>query len=71
MWNFNNIKKKLSTSKIVKSTNLGSGEIHYFSSKKYLELCLELLTKNQFGLIRKELYLKKLEGVKKFFHFIY
>ena len=64
VWNFNNIKKKLSTSKIVKSTNLGSGEIHYFSSKKYLELCLELLTKNQFGLIRKELYLKNINKKK-------
>ena len=46
---------------IVKKSKLGDGYIYSFSSKKYLNLCLDLLTKNQFALIKRGYYLKKIK----------
>ena len=55
------IKIELSKKKIVKKSKLGDGYIYSIDSKKYLDLCLDLLTKNQFALIKREYYIKKIK----------
>lgn len=61
IWNYNKIKKKVINSKIIKKSKLGEGYIYLVNSNKYLELCIDLLTKDQFSLIRKKYYLKKIK----------
>ena len=58
-WNFTYLKKELSKKKIVKKSKLGDGYIYAVSAREYLDLCLNLLTKNQFALIKKNYFMNK------------
>lgn len=61
IWNFKYIKNELSKKKIVKKAKLGDGFVYIVNSQEYLNMCLELLTKDQFALIKRRYYLKKIK----------
>ena len=56
---FSQLKKKLTKKKIIKKSKIGSGYIYLVNSKEYLDTCLELLSNNQFALIKRKYYLEK------------
>ena len=47
------LKKELTRKKIVKSTSLGASKIYFFSAKKYLNIALKILEKDQFAFLKK------------------
>ena len=55
----NKILKKMLLEKFVKSAPLGSGYVYMFDGRKYLNLVLRLLSKDQFFLFNKNLKFKK------------
>lgn len=57
---YKKIQKEISKKKIVKKIKLGSGYIYSFSSRKYTDLCLNILKNNQLAFIDGELYKKSL-----------
>ena len=61
IWNYKNLKKELNNSKIVNKSKLGSGFIYCVNAKNYLNLCLKMLTKDQFAFIKRNYYLKKIK----------
>ena len=61
IWDYEKLKNKLSKTKIVKKTKLGDGFIYSVNSQKYLNLCLDMLSKDQFALIKKNYFLKKIK----------
>ena len=56
---FSKLKKILTKKKIIKKNKIGSGYIYLVNSKEYLDTCLELLSKDQFALIKRKYYLQK------------
>ena len=56
---YTKLKQKLFQKKIVKSTKLGSSYIHFYSARKYFNLIIEELNKNQFFLFKKVPSFKK------------
>ena len=61
VYDFKELKKELKKYKIIKSSKLGEAYIYGFDVKKYYNICLNLLSKNQFSLINKKKYLKSLK----------
>jgi aminoglycoside N3'-acetyltransferase len=59
---FKQLKKELKKNKIIKSSKLGESYIYSSNAKKYLDICLNLLTKDQFNLINKKKYLRSLKN---------
>ncbi len=57
--NHNKLLKKMLSSNFIKKASLGSGFIYMFDSKKYVDLVLKLLSKDQFFLFNKKLNFKK------------
>lgn len=55
---YKKLKLELKKSKIIKSAKLGDDFVHSVNAKKYLEICLKLLSKNQFCFINKKKYLR-------------
>ena len=55
----NKILKKMLLEKFVKSAPLGSGEVYMFDARKYINLVLRLLSKDQFFLFKQNLKFKK------------
>ncbi len=60
-WEFKYIKKELSKKKIIKKAKLGDGFIYSMNAKEYLNICLQLLTKDQFALIKRKYYFNKIK----------
>ena len=60
--NFRKLKIELKKNKIVKSARLGDSYIYCTDVKKYYNICLNLLTKDQFSLINKKKYMKSLKN---------
>ena len=60
--NFKELKKQLKKNKLIRSAKLGEGYVHCSNAKKYLNICLNLLTKDQFKLINKRKYLKSIKN---------
>ncbi len=56
------LKRKLKKRKIVKSAKLGEGYIYCSEAKKYVEICLDLLTKDQFNFIDRKKYFKSFKN---------
>ena len=56
------LKKELKRHKIIKTSKLGEAHIHCSDAKKYYNLYLDLLTKNQFSFINKKKYLRSLKN---------
>ena len=59
---FRKLKKELKKKKIVKSARLGESYIYSSDVKKYYNICLNLLTKDQLSLINKKKYIKSLKN---------
>ena len=57
---YSKLKKILKKKKIVKSYKLGDGFVYSINAKKYLKICLEILTKDQFSFINKKKYIRSL-----------
>ena len=55
----NKILRKMLREKFVKSAPLGSGKVYLFDARKYLNLVLRMLSKDQFFLFNKKLKFKK------------
>ena len=58
---FKKLKKEVKKNKIVKSSKLGESFVYCTNVKKYFDICLNLLTKDQFSLIDKNKYLRSLK----------
>ena len=56
------LKRELIKNRMIKSSRLGEGHIYCTNAKKYLEVCLKLLSRDQFYLINKRKYLKSLKN---------
>ena len=50
------LEKELLKKKIIKKFNLGDGFLYLVNAKKYTDLCINILSKNQFAFINKSLY---------------
>lgn len=61
IWDYKKLKNKLSKTRLVKKTKLGGGFIYSVNAQNYLNLCLKMLTIDQFALIKKNYYLKKIK----------
>ena len=62
--NYNLIKKELKKKNLIKKQKLGDGFIYSINSKKYFDVALELLSKNQFAFIEEKFYLKYIKKTK-------
>tara|TARA_B100001250_G_scaffold385022_1_gene380408 strand:+ start:97 stop:891 length:795 start_codon:yes stop_codon:yes gene_type:complete len=62
VYDFKKFKKELKRHKIIKTSKLGEAYIHCSEAKKYYNLYLDLLTKNQFSFINKKKYLRSLKN---------
>lgn len=58
-YDLKDLEKNLKKEGFVKKMNLGSGNIHYFSARKYLKCALETLKKNPFSFLNKKPIFKK------------
>lgn len=54
--NYRILEKELLKKKIIKKFNLGDGFLYSVNAKKYTDLCINILSKNQFAFINKSLY---------------
>ena len=61
VYEFKRLKKEIKKNKIVKSSKLGESFAYCTNIKKYFDICLNLLTKDQFSLIDKNKYLRSLK----------
>mgnify|MGYP001358947627 CR=1 FL=1 len=59
--NYKKLKKDLKDSKIIKSAKLGDNFVHCVEAKKYLGVCLNILSIDQFSFIDKKKYLKSIK----------
>jgi aminoglycoside N3'-acetyltransferase len=59
---YKKLEKEIKKKKIVKSSKLGESLVHCTNVKKYFDICLNLLTKDQFSLIDKNKYLRSLKN---------
>ena len=58
---YKKLKKEIKKNKIVKSSKLGESFVYCANVKKYFDICLNLLTKDQFSLIDKNKYFRSLK----------
>ena len=54
--NYKIIAKELAKKKLIKKSNLGDGFLYSVNAKKYTDLCINILSNNQFAFINKNLY---------------
>ena len=59
--NYKIIKKELKKEKLVKQKKLGDGYVFSMDSNKYFNMILKILSKNQFALINKKLFLDSIK----------
>lgn len=59
VWDFKYIKNELAKKKFIRKAKLGGGFIYSVNAQKYLKICLNLLTKDQFGLIKRNYFFNK------------
>lgn len=59
---FKKLKRELKKNKIVRSSKLGEAYIYSTNARKYLDVCLNLLAKDQFNLINKKKYFRSLKN---------
>ena len=62
--NYRTLEKELNKSKLIKKENLGDGHIYSMNSKKYFDLVLKILSKNQFAFIDKKFFLNSIKNNK-------
>jgi hypothetical protein len=56
------LKVELIKNSVIKSSRLGESSVYCANAKKYLEVCLNLLSNDQFYLINKKKYFKSLKS---------
>jgi len=58
------LKLEIDKSKIVKKFKLGDGYIYCLDAQKYLKICLDILSKDQFSFIKKEKFINSQKKLK-------